>query len=325
MTRSTTRLLAIVGIIAIGLGAYACGGGSPAGPTPSDAIPAKVQDGDGVAGASNNAPVLVYKTTPRHVSNEIFGKAPLQVKINTCNSSDPDPGDSIRTDVDWGDGVETGPHGPGAGTDPEDGNGPTGCGGPDCCRHRHEYKDVGRYTITIKLTDKHLEDQSGDVSASALTTATLTARVGENLTVFNFSSTDVPLTVTSFNTGSSSLTANGVTGTVSNVSPSMYITSVNSINSTVLSLLGPSGAQSTLFNASNTGTGFGNSCADRTTFDDNAGTPISTGTSPFAGSFAPDTPLSVFNGGNPNGQWRLQQSVTWTSTIQCWGVAITTN
>ncbi len=331
MPSHSTRFLFLVGVTAVGLAGYACGGGSPAGPTSTDAGAARVQGGDGPVSSTNNAPVLVYKTTPRHVSNEIFGKAPLQVKINVCNSSDPDEGDSLRSDVEWGDGVETGPHGPGAGTDPQDGN-TTGCGGPDCCRHRHEYRDPGRYTIKIKLTDKHLEDQGQDVESLALTTATLIAKVGEDApaaTSFAFESTDVPKLVNTFSTGSSALTTAGISGTVTDVDVSFYATTVFNLNFQVVSAYGATGAQVILSNNSvgSAGTSWGTGCTGgRTTFDDQAGTAISAGANPFAGSFIPDNPLSGFNGLDPNGNWWLEISnPSWTTTIQCWGVAITTN
>lgn len=40
-----------------------------------------------------------------------------------------------------------------------------------------------------------------------------------------------------------------------------------------------------------------------TIFNDSAANPISSGTPPFTGSFRPDSPLSVFNGQNPMGNW----------------------
>ena len=43
-----------------------------------------------------------------------------------------------------------------------------------------------------------------------------------------------------------------------------------------------------------------------TVFNDSASTPISSGTPPFTGSFRPESPLSVFNGQNPLGDWILR-------------------
>jgi hypothetical protein len=42
-----------------------------------------------------------------------------------------------------------------------------------------------------------------------------------------------------------------------------------------------------------------------TILNDSASTPISGGTAPFTGSFRPETPLSVFNGQAPNGDYIL--------------------
>jgi subtilisin-like proprotein convertase family protein len=43
-----------------------------------------------------------------------------------------------------------------------------------------------------------------------------------------------------------------------------------------------------------------------TIFDDQAADPISAGTSPFVGSFQPESPLDVVNGLSPNGTWTLE-------------------
>ena len=42
-----------------------------------------------------------------------------------------------------------------------------------------------------------------------------------------------------------------------------------------------------------------------TVFDDEAATPVSTGQAPFTGSFRPDGSLSVFDGKNARGTWKL--------------------
>jgi autotransporter-associated beta strand protein len=43
-----------------------------------------------------------------------------------------------------------------------------------------------------------------------------------------------------------------------------------------------------------------------TTFTDDAGSPISAGTNPYTGLFQPESPLSAFNGIDPNGTWSLE-------------------
>ena len=43
----------------------------------------------------------------------------------------------------------------------------------------------------------------------------------------------------------------------------------------------------------------------RTVFDDEAATPINSGSVPFAGSFRPEQSLSVFDGQNARGTWQL--------------------
>ncbi len=62
-----------------------------------------------------------------------------------------------------------------------------------------------------------------------------------------------------------------------------------------------------------------------TTFDDQAATPISTGTPPFTGSFRPEQMLSILNGGVFPGTWRLEivDSSEETGTILNWSVTIT--
>ncbi len=48
-----------------------------------------------------------------------------------------------------------------------------------------------------------------------------------------------------------------------------------------------------------------------TTFDDEAGTPIGSGTAPFTGSFQPDSPLSAVDGENAVGAWVLAVTDYW--------------
>ncbi len=69
-----------------------------------------------------------------------------------------------------------------------------------------------------------------------------------------------------------------------------------------LSLIGPDGTTVLLSNRrGSSGDNFTN-----TVFDDQATTPIASGTAPFTGSFKPDALLSAFNGKAPAGTWTLK-------------------
>ena len=76
--------------------------------------------------------------------------------------------------------------------------------------------------------------------------------------------------------------------------------------------------------------GTGADCTNPTTLtrlDDEATTAISSGTSPFAGSFQPDNPLSAFDGKPAEGDWTLKivddSSNAETGTLVCWNLEIT--
>jgi subtilisin-like proprotein convertase family protein len=75
-----------------------------------------------------------------------------------------------------------------------------------------------------------------------------------------------------------------------------------------------------LSNQEGTGANFQN-----TTFNDAASTPIGAGTSPFAGSYRPEQPLSVLTGKNAQGTWILEV-MNWGSDagmIDSWSLIIT--
>ncbi len=65
---------------------------------------------------------------------------------------------------------------------------------------------------------------------------------------------------------------------------------------------------------------------DNTLFDDEAATPIWSGTAPFAGSYQPDTPLATFDGENTVGTWQLWIE-DWgffdEGTLNSWSIEIT--
>lgn len=62
-----------------------------------------------------------------------------------------------------------------------------------------------------------------------------------------------------------------------------------------------------------------------TVFDDEAAVDISAGTPPFTGTFRPESPLSAFDGSNPNGTWTLRgvdDEAIITGTISNWSLII---
>jgi subtilisin-like proprotein convertase family protein len=94
-------------------------------------------------------------------------------------------------------------------------------------------------------------------------------------------------------------------------------------------LVSPSGLSIDL-SSGNGGTGdnYGTSCspdANRTTFDDDAGTKILAGTPPFRGSFVPEELLAQLIGHSANGTWRLivrDVNAGDTGSLQCWSLFI---
>jgi subtilisin-like proprotein convertase family protein len=90
----------------------------------------------------------------------------------------------------------------------------------------------------------------------------------------------------------------------------------------IIRLRAPDGRIVTLSNEEGSGQNFTN-----TTFDDEASTPISQGSSPFTGSFQPDTPLSdLIDDSNPNGTWTLiiDDASSSTGTLSSWSIQIST-
>jgi autotransporter-associated beta strand protein len=106
----------------------------------------------------------------------------------------------------------------------------------------------------------------------------------------------------------SSVTVSGITALLAKVTVSLNINH-NSDSDLDIFLQGPDGTTVEL-STDNGGTGnnYGNSCAQRTTFDDAAVTPITSGAAPFFGTFRPEGKLSDFrgkSGAEVNGTWTL--------------------
>ncbi len=100
-----------------------------------------------------------------------------------------------------------------------------------------------------------------------------------------------------------------------------------------LELIAPDGTTN-LLSANNGlfGANYGLTCnpeSQRTTFDDDALTPIAAGSAPFLGPFKPSKPLSVFtglSGTNVNGVWQLRATDSGQSeiaAIHCWSLFLT--
>ena len=91
---------------------------------------------------------------------------------------------------------------------------------------------------------------------------------------------------------------------------SLYLTHQYDSDLTNISLISPDGT-TVLLSSANGGSGqnYGSGLTPdslRTTFDDAAATPITSGVAPFVGTFRPQSPLSAFIGNaTPNGTWHL--------------------
>jgi hypothetical protein len=163
-------------LLCVSLLTWSCGSQPPTGPSEAPirerraAAPTPALSSFDAAppGPTNSPPELRLRTTPVAVPGnpypEISGFAPLSVRFNLCQSSDPDQnpdnpeeGDSLTWQFHFGD-------------DGSEAFDPDGSFNPDFehfCRVEHTYERAGRYVATVTVTDKHLEDQSQDVAASA--------------------------------------------------------------------------------------------------------------------------------------------------------------
>jgi len=76
----------------------------------------------------------------------------------------------------------------------------------------------------------------------------------------------------------------------------------------------------------NYGMGANDCSGTKTIFDDSAGTPISAGSAPFAGTFQPQSGLTIYNGSPNDGAWTLgvvDSAAAETGTIFCWELETT--
>ncbi|HEX8834699.1 MAG TPA: proprotein convertase P-domain-containing protein, partial [Abditibacteriaceae bacterium] len=154
-------------------------------------------------------------------------------------------------------------------------------------------------------------------------------------TVFNaaYESSDVPKEIPDGTrltpgTATSELQVSGFTGSVSNVTASLYLTHTY-LSDLVVTLIGPDGTAITLSDRSgDDGEDFGTSSTRRTVFDDAATPTLFDDVAPYVGRFEPDQPLQAFagkSGAAINGKWRLQVQDTAggdIGTLNNWGITL---
>ena len=156
-----------------------------------------------------------------------------------------------------------------------------------------------------------------------------TGFVSLNPTLLNNSS---PVSIPDANTNGveSIINVSGMSGVLGKVAVSLHILHPFD-NDLVVELIGPDGTTVALAkNQGGPGDNYGTSCsfAARTTFDDNAPTPISLGNPPFVGTFRPDEPLVIFQGktgASLNGAWRLRVTDLFpidVGSLQCWTLSL---
>ena len=144
-----------------------------------------------------------------------------------------------------------------------------------------------------------------------------------------------------FGQAASSIEVSGLTGSITKVTASVYLTHGRTSDLDAAIIPPEPGPNFEVFAylftpLSSNGASFGTSCADadRTTFDDAAATAIDQATSPFVGVYqpmaAPGKPLSILNGnaGGLNGTWSfdvIDGVPGETGTIECWSLFIDTD
>ena len=154
--------------------------------------------------------------------------------------------------------------------------------------------------------------------------------LGASLAPYTTGATLTPATYTFSSTGAASIPANGTATSSITVNQSFTITAVKvQLNITVaqdgplyLYLQGPNGTQVLLaLGRGGAGANFVN-----TVFSDTASTAVGSAAAPFTGSFRPEIPLSIFNGMNADGVWKLtvqDRSGNVVGVINSWSLIFT--
>jgi len=144
-----------------------------------------------------------------------------------------------------------------------------------------------------------------------------------------FASTDVPHPFdvpgdASTGTIESDLTVANAFGEITDVNVTLDIDHTWDEDVEVI-LIAPNGTQVQLFSfVGGSGDDF-----DNTTLDDEASTPIASGSAPFSGSYIPASALAAFDGLSPNGTWTLRVIDNWigldSGTLNAWSLQISTS
>lgn len=132
-------------------------------------------------------------------------------------------------------------------------------------------------------------------------------------------SLDVPKAIPDAGSVSSTLTVSGFTGTLTDLNAKLNISHTFDSDLTV-TLKSPAGTMVTLFSGVG---GSGDNFTDTTFDDDFFFNPIGSGIAPFSSTYAPSSPLSAFNGEDPNGVWTLTVSdaaLIDTGTLNSWSL-----
>jgi MYXO-CTERM domain-containing protein len=172
-----------------------------------------------------------------------------------------------------------------------DGESPLNCGGTDC-----NDGDGLINSLALETCNGVDEDCDGlaDEQDSSIGTITNPPTIVSDLPSLFFDETaDVTTT----------LTVSGSTAPVLDVNVNVDI-SHTWAGDVTLTLTSPTGTSVTLVEER----GGSNDNFTNTTFDDEAGTPISAGSAPFTGSFVPETPLAALIGEAADGVWSLTMS-----------------
>ncbi len=136
-----------------------------------------------------------------------------------------------------------------------------------------------------------------------------------------FTSADVPKTLADLTKVTSTLAVSGVPGRTADVNVTLNITHTWDDDLSVF-LISPAGTRVELFSR----VGASGKNFTFTTLDDQAATPITSGTAPFSGSYRPTGSLAAVNGQDPNGTWTLEvnDDVSGdTGTLQGWSLTMT--